>query len=130
MPPPPCGTGGTRLFPSTFSLWTRTRLVPNATAAVGASPGQPRARPWSPQSLGPLRVGAGRGPSEVPSLARGQPRTPSAVSRTRRSPQRGDALLASYESLIYALLSKEQTKLCRNSPRRALMQDWISGEEG
>lgn len=35
-----------------------------------------------------------------------------------------------YESLIYALLSKEQTKLCCNSLRRALMQDWISGEEG
>lgn len=34
-----------------------------------------------------------------------------------------------YESLIYALLSKEQTKLCCNSLRRALMQDWISGEE-
>lgn len=38
--------------------------------------------------------------------------------------------LVPYESLIYALLSKEQTKLCCNSPRRSLMQDWISGEEG
>lgn len=117
---------GTRLFPSAFSLWMRTPLVPNAT---GASPGQLRAGPWSLQSApeggcgqGSLR-GAQPGSGAAPRPQRRLPPTPG-------DPRRGDALLASYESLIASLLAKEQTKLCRNSPRRALMPDWISGEEG
>lgn len=129
MPPPPCGAAGHGSSPVRFPSgcapsWSLTPQLPlehpqgSSGLDLGAYKSAPEGGCWQGS-----RRGAQPGSLAAPRPHRRLPPTPG-------DPRRGDVLLASYESLIDSLLAKEQTKLCRNSPRRALMPDWISGEEG